>query len=115
MPASLELNELPSRKSSRCMWPIPPPPPQKPPTPDLAAHSSWGFVSSKLFSGSPGEYVLGVNKPQNKTSWGSSVEAFAERPIFPSPPSCFLEERWPFVPHAAPAGPQAGCLRRVYR
>lgn len=80
VPPFLEENELLSRKSSHCMWPIPTPPPQKPPIPNLAANSSWVLFPPHYFQEVLVNMRWGINKPQKKTSWGSSVDAFSERP-----------------------------------
>lgn len=72
------------------------------------------FVSSKLFSGSPGEYMLGAKQTtKRKTSWGYSVDVFSE-PSFRYQPSLMLPGggNGLLFFHFAPAGQQAGCWRR---
>lgn len=61
---------------------VPPPPAQKHTTPDLAANSSWSLFPQNYFQEVLVNICRGINKPQEKTSWGYAVDVFSE-PSFP--------------------------------
>lgn len=91
----------------------PTPPPQKLTIPNLAANFSWSLFPQNYFQEVLVNICWGINKPQRKTSWGYSVDGFSERSfLFSFPHYTSWRREYPFVLHLAPAGYQAGYLRR---